>query len=71
MTKYWNKKYDFSVEAYRIEPGKTYEGIAQPTFGKLFADLPEPYWVVRHDDTQMLISDELFQRFFVREPAHA
>lgn len=69
MTKYWNKKYDFSVEAFRYEPGKSYTDFPRE-FGKLFSDLPEAYWMIKFDDTKMLISDELFHRFFVREPAH-
>jgi hypothetical protein len=72
MTKYWNKKYNFAVEAFRIEPGKTYEGFASvPEFGKLFAEIPEAYWLIKYENTKMLISDELFHRFFVREPALA
>lgn len=72
MTKYWNKKYDFEVEAFRIAPGESYEGFANvPKFGKLFSEIPEAYWLVNYENTKMLISDELFHRFFVREPVHA
>jgi hypothetical protein len=72
MTKYWNKKYNFAVDAYRIDPGATYEGFdSVPEFGKLFAEVPEPYWLINYKSTKMLISDELFHRFFVREPALA
>lgn len=72
MTKYYNRKYDFAVEASRIEPGMFYEGFGSGSnFGKLFADVPEPYWLIEYESTKMLISDELFHRFFVREPAHA
>jgi hypothetical protein len=72
MTKYLNKKYNFEVEAFRIDPGKTYEGFASvPEFGKLFAEIPETYWLVDYKSTKMLVSDELFHRFFVREPALA
>jgi hypothetical protein len=72
MTKYSNKKYGFTVEAYRIEPDKPYDDfVSVPEFGKLFADLPEAYWLVKYENTKMLINDELFHRFFVREPALA
>ncbi len=70
MTKYYNKKYDFAVEAYRLDPGKTYDDF-EPEFGKLFSEFPESYWVIKSENTKMLISDELFHRFFVREPVHA
>lgn len=70
MTKYWNKKHNFAVEAYRFDPGKTYDEFS-PQFSKLFSEFPESYWLIKYDDTKMLISDELFHRFFVREPAHA
>ena len=72
MTKYWNKKYNFEVEAFRIGPGESYKGFdSVPEFGKLFAEIPETYWLVSYKSTKMLISDELFHRFFVREPALA
>jgi hypothetical protein len=72
MTKYWNKKYNFAIEAYQIAPGASYEGFASvPEFGKLFAEIPEAYWLIKYENTKMLISDELFHRFFVREPALA
>lgn len=72
MTKYYNSKYNFMVEADRITPGKPYEGFANvPEFGKLFAELPEASWLIDYKNTKMLVSDEIFHRFFVREPAHA
>ncbi len=72
MTKYQNKKYNFTVEAERIEPGESFAGFADiPEFGKLFTDIPEPYWLVDYKNTKMFFSDELFHRFFVREPALA
>ncbi len=72
MTNYYNRKYNFTVEADRIEPGKPYEGFGtSAVFGKFFAEIPEAYWLVKHENTKMLISDELFQRFFVPEAVHA
>lgn len=72
MTKYYNRKYNFTVEADRIDPGKPYEGFGTlPVFGKFFAELPEAYWLVKYENTKMLINDELFQRFFVPEAVHA
>lgn len=72
MTKYYNRKYDFTVEADRIEPGKPYEGFGTPpVFGKFFAEIPEAYWLVKYENTKMLFNDELFHRFFVPEAVHA
>jgi hypothetical protein len=72
MTKYQNTKYNFTVEADRIEPGAFYEGFASvPEFGKLFTEFPEANWLINYKNTKMVISDELFHRFFVREPALA
>jgi hypothetical protein len=71
MTKYSNKKYGFTVEASRIEPDKSHEFVNVPEFRKLIAEIPEPYWLVTYDNNKMLISDELFQRFFIREPVLA
>lgn len=72
MTEYYNRKYNFTVKADQITPGKPYEGFADvPEFGKLFAEFPETFWLIDYKNTKMLVSDELFHRFFVREPAHA
>lgn len=72
MTKYTNKKYDFTVEAFRIVPGEPFTGFeGAPEFGKLFADIPETHLLLKYKNTNMVISDELFQRSFVREPALA
>ena len=72
MTKYLNKKFNFTVEADRIAPGGSYEGFASvPGFSKLLAEIPEAYWLIKFENTKMLISDELFHRFFVREPVLA
>ena len=72
MTTYRNRKFDFSVEASRIEPGSSFKKFGlEPPYSNLFDQLPEPYWFVEMQGKTLVISDELFQRYFVREPAVA
>ncbi len=72
MTRYWNEKYNFSVEAQRIEPGSFYEDLnINPGFTKLFNELTEPHWFVKAQGQSLVICDPLFQRFFIREAAVA
>ena len=72
MTKYYNQKLDCSVEAQRIDPG-SYSGNLNinPGFTKLFNEMSEPYSFVNAQGQTLVICDEMFQRFFVREPAVA